>query len=70
MSATHETWSEEKTTSKIAINSQSNASLQSPANESYRNRLMFGAPQFPGTACNYHSFARCQITSHYAFILS
>jgi len=51
-----ESSSEEKTTSKIAINCQSKVSLQSPANESYRNNLIFGAPQFPGTACIQSSF--------------
>jgi len=48
--------SEEKTTLKIAINCQSKARLHSPANESYRNHLNFGAPQFPWTACMQSSF--------------
>jgi hypothetical protein len=39
------------TTLKIPINGQSKVSLQPPATEYYRNFLIFGAPQFPGTTC-------------------
>jgi len=49
--ATYESSSEKMTTAKLAINCQREASLQSPANESYHNDLIIGAPQFPGTAC-------------------
>jgi len=49
--ATLDCSSEEKTTSKIAIYCQSMVSLQSPACESNRNHLIFGAFQFPNTAC-------------------
>jgi hypothetical protein len=59
------------TASKSAINSQSKASLQSPAIESKHNHLEFSAPQFPelyAYAWVHYFSAHCEMTSHFAFI--
>jgi hypothetical protein len=65
-----ESWSYEKKAMKSAIHCQSMARQQSAAIESKNNHSNFGAPQSPeqyAYACNHHSSARCEMTSHYAF---